>query len=162
MSRIYTEYFPSFLSKEIADYLYIELLNTVDWVDGIKGKKGVTRLAKTIKTPNDIESIGQIFLGILDYLKTNSKLNKITDLAIFGLYLNYYRNGYDHAPKHSHPGTCQIIISLGATRTLNVGTKSYSLNSGDMILFGSSMHEVPIESEVKDGRISIATFSKFV
>jgi hypothetical protein len=75
-----------------------------------------------------------------------------------GAYINYYRDGNDWAPSHSHPKQVQMIISLGTTRNLIVGTKTYILNSGDMIIFGSSTHQVHVEPEVTEGRISIATF----
>ena len=51
-----------------------------------------------------------------------------------------------------------MIISLGATRNLIVGDTTYTLNSGDVVIFGSSTHQVPIQQTVNDGRISIATF----
>jgi quercetin dioxygenase-like cupin family protein len=72
--------------------------------------------------------------------------------------LNRYRNGDDFTPSHSHPRQHQIVVSLGASRTLKVGAKNYRLSHGDVILFGSSAHEVPKEPECKSERISIAVF----
>ena len=51
-----------------------------------------------------------------------------------------------------------MIVSLGTTRNLIVGSKTYALHSGDVITFGGSTHKVPIQDEVSTGRISIATF----
>ena len=51
-----------------------------------------------------------------------------------------------------------MVISLGATRTLNVGKTAYQMHSGDLIMFGSDEHGVPREPQVLEGRISIATF----
>ena len=42
--------------------------------------------------------------------------------------------------------------------SLKIGTKNYNMSSGDVIIFGSSNHGVPIEEEVTEGRISIAVF----
>lgn len=64
-----------------------------------------------------------------------------------------------YTPNHTHPGTTQLIISLGCTRILNIGKKSYQMNSGDACIFGSSVHGVP-KDDSKDGRISIAVFMK--
>ena len=75
-----------------------------------------------------------------------------------GTYVNHYRNGQEWAPSHSHRGQVQMIVSLGTTRNLTVGSKTYPLHSGDVITFGSSTHQIPIQSEVNTGRISIATF----
>ena len=77
---------------------------------------------------------------------------------IMGIYINYYENGEMYAPNHSHKETYQFILSLGVTRTLNVGKKSYLMKNGDGIIFGSSIHGVPKDSSVNNGRISIATF----
>lgn len=51
-----------------------------------------------------------------------------------------------------------MIVSLGTTRNLLIGSKTYPLHSGDVITFGSSTHQIPIRSEVSTGRISLATF----
>jgi hypothetical protein len=74
-----------------------------------------------------------------------------------GVYLNYYRDGNDWTPNHSHKDTCQMIISLGGTRTLSVGKKPYPMSNGDVILFGHGMHGVPKE-DTQEARISIAVF----
>jgi hypothetical protein len=79
------------------------------------------------------------------------------------IYLNYYENGEiwttDH-PNHSHSGTHQLVISLGCPRTLQVTKKDYRMENGDAILFGSAIHGVPKEVNVKEERIGIATFMR--
>lgn len=82
------------------------------------------------------------------------KMSNIID----GIYLNYYRDGNDWAPSHSHPGETQLIISLGATRSLKIGTKTYEIGNGDVIVFGSSSHSIIQDPSITEGRISIATF----
>ncbi len=89
-----------------------------------------------------------------------AKLKQNDAYAIFGVYLNYYRGGNDYTPSHNHPGTHQLVISLGATRTLEVAKKSYQMTSGSAIIFGTSQHGVPKEVNIQGGRISIATFMK--
>jgi hypothetical protein len=75
-----------------------------------------------------------------------------------GLYLNYYKDGNDWTPNHTHPGTTQIIISLGATRTFQYGKKDIPSQNGDILIFGSGIHGVPKDPDVTNGRISIALF----
>ena len=76
------------------------------------------------------------------------------------IYVNYYKDGNMWTPNHSHKGTHQIVISLGATRQLKVGKKTFDMSSGSAIIFGGSIHGVPKQPDVKEGRISIATFMK--
>ncbi len=80
------------------------------------------------------------------------------NLLILEVYLNYYKNGDDYTPSHSHPKQIQCVISFGKTRTFILGKKKYRLGNGDVIFFGSSSHSIP-KSKTKRERISIATFS---
>jgi len=82
----------------------------------------------------------------------------VTSSGVYGIYLNYYRNGEDWTPNHSHPGMKQVVISLGATRLLTMGKSSYAMNNGDAIVFGSGIHGVPKDPTCTTGRISIALF----
>lgn len=121
----------------------------IEWEDGVKSKLGFTRKAKPLyygemKELDDIIDIALISLTDTQYV-------------IEGIYLNYYQNGDNFCPSHSHKGTHQLVISLGQTRTLKVGTKNYDMDSGSAIIFGSSSHSVPKDNSV-DGRISIAVF----
>jgi len=82
----------------------------------------------------------------------------ITQAIVYGIYLNYYRNGEDYTPNHSHPGQKQVIISLGASRVLTMGKRSFVMNNGDVIVFGSAIHGIPKDPNCQQGRISIAMF----
>ena len=143
------------LHMDTATELYDYLKNEVKWEDGIRSRKGFTRKAKSVDTES------KIFIELSGYLNiayeglTGSSLE--SDYFVLGIYLNYYENGEMYTPNHSHPGTQQLILSLGATRTLNVGKKSFNMSNGSAILFGSAVHGVKKE-KVNDGRISIATF----
>ena len=161
MPRITTKYYPGVIPKENADQYYQYLKNSVPWTDGIYSKRArkITRQAYSIDTDpsrsNRTEYDG-IIQGLIDYCVSRVK---VPDSYItLGAYINYYRDGNDWAPSHSHHKQVQMIISLGATRNLIVGDTTYTLNSGDVVIFGSSTHQVPIQQTVNDGRISIATF----
>lgn len=75
-----------------------------------------------------------------------------------GVYLNYYRDGNDWTPNHTHPGTTQLVLSLGATRGFVYGKSTYNVNNGDIVIFGATTHGVPKQPDIKEGRISIALF----
>lgn len=141
------------VDSEDATNLYNKLKNNIEWEDGIRSKKGFTRKAKTIfsidyyiKYPEIKECVDSV-LSLFD-----------EKYKVLGVYLNFYENGEMYTPNHTHPGTQQLVISLGSTRTLTINKKEFKMSNGSAILFGSSMHGVPKEPEVKDGRISIATF----
>lgn len=145
-----TQYVQGFFEPERATSLFEHLRTTVSWEDGIRSRKGFTRKAK----PLDIEENKRVHDFILEAVQNICS----HDYAILGVYLNYYVDGNMWTPSHSHPKQHQIVISLGATRKLIVGKKTFNMSNGDIILFGGSAHEVPKEPEIKDGRISIATF----
>ena len=151
-----TQYYPNLIESESSKNIYEYLLNNLEWQDGIYSRKykKMTRKSYLVNDTNEMDKfIEDIVIDIL------SKINKGENTyAMFGTYINYYRDGNDFLPSHSHPNTLQLVISLGATRTLYVGKKEYKIKSGDVILFGSSSHNIPIESEITEGRISIATF----
>lgn len=116
----------------------------------IRSRSGFTRKAKPMYPGMD---------PILDncIIKVLSTINN-TQSQIYGIYLNYYRNGEDWTPNHSHPGMKQIVISLGADRILTMASNRYNMSNGDVIVFGSSIHGVPKDPNCKTGRISIAMF----
>lgn len=131
------------------------MAENVTWVKGIRSKNGPTRLVKPIDLAQDddiSQTIKSVVISALDSIPLQY------NYAILGTYLNYYKDGSMYTPNHSHPKQHQLVISLGATRTLKIGQKEYKMANGDVILFGSSTHGVPIEPSVKEGRISIATF----
>lgn len=132
--------------------LFEFLENTIEWEEGIRSKTGFTRLAKSINL-EDYPKLTDIINTVI------TKFNISNNYLIYGVYLNYYKNGDMWTPNHTHPKTHQLIISLGETRKLIVGKKEIEMNSGDAVLFGSSIHGVPKEVN-KKGRISIATFMR--
>jgi hypothetical protein len=147
--RCITTFNQNVIDESVSDWFYEYLKNNIQWEEGVRSKKGFTRKAKSIE-PGTIPELDQI---------VNLALSKLTNQRyhILGLYINYYENGIMYTPAHSHPKTHQLVISLGATRTLTVGKKQYEMNKGSAIIFGSSTHSVP-KSDIKEGRISIATF----
>jgi len=153
MSKIIkTKHFKSIFTNEEATDIFKYLRDNVEWVDSFKSKGRVTRKAASynLKTDPNIEQI----------VKDTINRTKLTGLKIYGFYMNYYRNGNDFTPNHSHD-TKQIVLSFNeedGDRTLLVGKKEYHLNNGDIILFGKSSHGIPKEAN-KKGRISIAMFA---
>ena len=150
MTLIFT---PESLHTDIATFLFNSLKDEVKWENGIRSKKGFTR--KAFAVPQDSPLMEELMVYVTTVLE---KMETKCAYAMLGIYLNYYQNGEMYTPSHKHPGTHQLIISLGTTRTLKVGSKSYPMKNGDSILFDSQLHSVPKESSVVDGRISIATF----
>ena len=154
--RFRTQYYPGKVDVDTASNLYAILESETDWQTGIKSRGVETRKAYSCSTfliTSDIDlSVTTLVSDII------SKIDLGGDYAIAGIYLNYYRNGNDWTPNHRHSGTVQMIISLGATRTLDIASKSYVMENGDVIVFGSSLHGVKKDPSVTDGRISIAVF----
>jgi hypothetical protein len=121
------------------------------WQDGIRtAQGGFTRKACPLQVGQE-PVVDNLLLQALQTLNLSSS-------QIFGLYLNWYRDGNDYTPVHRHRGTRQLIISLGGTRVLSLGKKEYRLESGDIILFGQSLHGVKRDPTCMTGRISIAVF----
>lgn len=148
MARCSTTFTKNVINEDAAFALYYFLKNEINWQDGVKSKKGFTRKAKPLNF-GDIPEVDHVIKQALAI--TDVKYN------IFGIYLNYYKDGNMWTPNHTHKGTHQLVISLGASRTLQVGKKSYIMENGDAIIFGSSIHGVQKDNSV-NGRISIATF----
>jgi len=149
-------HFPSHLEDSRGTHLFQFLRENVTWEQGVRSRRGETRLAKSL---NFIE-----FLMLLDDFP--GELAQINELienysikkGCAGVYINYYRNGVDWTPNHTHPGTTQMVVSLGATRTFTYGKNHIASKNGDIFLFGSSVHGVPKEPNIAEERISIAFF----
>lgn len=153
-TRVFTQYYPSILDPNQSNQTYMYLRDNIQWEAGVPSRRtGFTRLAKSLNT-GDNKLVDDTLTEVL------KKLNLENKYFILGIYLNYYQDGTHHTPSHSHKGMTQLVVSLGASRTLKVGTKNYRLNNGDAIIFGSSAHSVPTEPNLLEGRISIATFMK--
>jgi hypothetical protein len=159
MSRITTEYFTGLLKTDVCTKLFEHLRDTIKWEEGIKSKKGHTRMAKNIDLYDNFVVL-DVVLQTLNAMKTVSK-NNLSNLVILGCYLNYYRNGNDWTPNHSHKGSVQIIISLGGERNLIIGKKTYPMKNGNVAIFGSAVHGIS-KTEKADPRISIALFCKCI
>jgi hypothetical protein len=153
--RTKTIFIEDAVNPDDAIYLYEKLKNGISWESGIKSKNGFTRKQKMLMIDDPL------FLNVLECIE-NTLLFFQEKYLLLGIYLNYYENGKDYTPNHSHKNTQQLIISLGATRTLTLGLKEYKMTNGSAIIFGSTDHGIPKEPEVKFGRISIATFMKRV
>lgn len=154
-----TTHFSAILDKDSADNAYKFIKENTKWKDGIFSQRK-QKMTRKGYSPNLIDFDVDMVDELISQLVANvlKKIDQENKYSVEGVYLNYYRDGNDFAPSHRHDGMIQLVISLGATRTLKVGTKEYKMNNGDAIIFGSSNHEVPVEENVKDGRISIATF----
>jgi alkylated DNA repair dioxygenase AlkB len=157
MSKQKTIHLSKCIDEIDANQLFEFLLKNVDWGDGITTKTGqLTRKQGIVTDELMFDMLSQIIQNSLEKLG-------IDDLPFFGIgtesiYLNYYRDGNDYTPSHRHSDSRQLVISLGATRALKVGTKMYNLENGDVIFFGSSAHSVPKDESVTTARISVAVF----
>lgn len=159
--KISTEHFSALMDATTATTIFEYLRDNVDWEDGIRSRSGPTRLAKSLSLNSD-ELVKSGVMNVLTSLSRQSKNSKaLSTMVLLGLYLNFYRNGDDWTPTHSHKGSMQIIISLGGTRTLQIGKKDYPMANGDVAFFGGANHGVPKQSDVEP-RISIALFCKAV
>ncbi len=157
MPVIRTTHHSGLLETDDATALYTRLQATIPWEDGIFSRRAgkVTRKAHAFTGDGLLDAEDEIQLIVMRILSLLG-----LSYEVEGIYVNYYRDGNDWAPAHSHAGQVQLVISLGATRQLKVGEKVYNLANGDVIVFGSSTHEVVRDPAVTAGRISIATFMK--
>jgi len=73
------------------------------------------------------------------------------------VFMNYYKDGQARTGTHRHDfWTC--LVSLGADRILTVDNQPILMRDGDLIIFGTQNHGVPVMPEVTDGRISLVIF----
>jgi len=100
-----TNFLKNVLDDHVATEMYNDLLNNIKWEDGIKSRKGFTRKAKSTRLGYD--------WGIdLAIYKALSQLAQYS-YHIGEIYLNYYEDGNSWTPNHTHPGSHQMVISLG-------------------------------------------------
>ena len=147
--RTKTQHYAALIDSSRATSIYSHLKDSVSWEEGVRSKSGFTRLAKAMQLGDD-QIIDELIVDVMNQIRYEG--------VLLGIYLNYYKDGTHYTPNHSHPGTQQIIISLGTTRTLTVGKTKYSMANGDVAIFGGSIHGVPKEPAVTQGRISVALF----
>ena len=148
------------LENELNETQCIKLFNylkeNVEWEEGVRSNKGFTRLARALSVEEFGEILCEISPSVYEVIFNNINKYSLRKECI-GVYLNYYKDGTQWCPNHTHKGTTQMIISLGATRTLKVGSKEYLSKNGDIIIFGASSHGI-VKEACEDGRISIALF----
>jgi hypothetical protein len=136
---------------------YYDFEHEIKWEDGIKTRHGdTTRKAKGLLVGENGKIDELIACGIICLQSVDADI--MQNLQIGGIYLNYYENGNMYTPNHKHDNTYQMVISLGETRKFIIDKKEMDVVNGDVILFGSQMHGIPKQPQVKDGRISIAVF----
>ncbi len=149
IQKIKTQHFKNLIPDDQAWCLYYTLKDQLPWADGIKGRKAVHYSMGMLPELDDL---------ILNCIKQTCLQKEGDQATILGVYINYYRDGNDHTPNHVHKLQKQLIISLGETRTLMISNKDYKMGNGDVAIFGSSIHGIPKEPLITNGRISIAVF----
>ena len=151
-----TLYKTDIIKEKDSKELYKFLKHNVDWGEGIKAKGRFHTRKQCVITENDTIIMKWIKPVITKAIKALTDEYTYKDLQF--IYLNYYKDGNDYTPAHSHKDSNQIVISLGAVRTLKIGNKEIEMENGSAVIFGTSVHSVPKEENVKRGRISIALF----
>jgi hypothetical protein len=154
---VVSEIHKSLIQTEIASFAFNYLKNTIEWQEGVKSKKGFTRYAKSLQLNEDVV-VDTLIFETIQKLSQYSENKFHEDIPLFGIYLNYYVDGNNWTPNHKHPGTTQIVISLGGTRKFTIGSKEYDVCNGDVALFGSQLHGIPKQQNAEP-RISIAFFT---
>jgi len=74
--------------------------------------------------------------------------------ARYTIKMNWYPDGASQVTDHRHDNWT-ILISLGAPRVLNVDYARVLMEDGDVILFGTQKHGVPVASPEQGGRLSL-------
>ena len=85
--------------------MFTILREILPWQEGIKSRKGFTRLACPINF-GDIPLVDQMIVSV-------AKNAGITINNALGIYVNYYKNGEMWTPNHAHKESNQVVISLG-------------------------------------------------
>jgi alkylated DNA repair dioxygenase AlkB len=162
-------YIKKFISIDVADALFEELLTTVNWEKFMYtvGDKEVEspRFMQIVNLDEDLED-----LPLLEILKKRieKKTHRTYDYAV----LNYYRNGRDyisyHADREVKPGSLVVSVSLGTKRKFVLKHKinnklkfEFMLGNGHILVLNeaaiktSFKHSVPKMTKVTGARISI-------
>lgn len=159
MSKVNTQHLQGIFPPDYSQLVYEYLLGGVKWHENVPSKDIYHTHLVATQDPNDADPF------LLDIIQFVYDTLKITHYSMKGIYLNYYASGQEGdqnlEQSHSPKSGLQVIISLGVTRTLRIGEKDYLLESGDVIVFDSSTYSVPIQPEIKEGRILISTFSTY-
>lgn len=72
----------------------------------------------------------------------------------FSTSFNWYPSGDAKVAPHRHDNWT-ISLSFGASRILTVDYQECLMDDGDLVIFGTQKHGVPLMPEVKEGRISL-------
>jgi len=74
--------------------------------------------------------------------------------ARYTIKMNWYPDGMAQVTDHRHDNWT-ILVSLGASRVLNVDYARVLMDDGDVILFGTQKHGVPVAAPSQGGRLSL-------
>lgn len=74
--------------------------------------------------------------------------------ARYTIKMNWYPDGMAQVTDHRHD-VWTILVSLGSPRVLNVDYARVLMDDGDVILFGTQKHGVPVAAPSQGGRLSL-------
>jgi len=150
-----------FLARKFVedDTLYSKCLQTFQWeqakvvrTDRKTGKKEATNR-------NARRQVAEYIRGVIP------ELDKVLDRAIeqfniparHHIILNWYCDGRAWTGAHRHD-CWTALLSLGCDRVLTIDNTNVVLEDGDLVVFGTQKHGVPMMINCKGGRISIPIF----
>lgn len=172
----------SFLSKEIADSYFADLLENINWTDtllNVEGKevKIKRKMAYAYDKIVDYKYANLKFIGSLwnDTLSSiRDSINNHLNDNYNSVLLNLYSNGKElinwHTDKEDVLGDINesviVTVNLGATRTfwfmdiVNGDKHSYKVENGDILIMekgcqATHLHAILPEKEVTEPRISL-------
>jgi len=157
---------------EKADIWFPKLQQELKWQEIMWGPTN-RKLPRLCCPDIHMTSIGQ---EIIVWLKNFFLANFNTNIEIFGIWGNHYRNGNDYLPLHRDQyGDLDVIsLSFGAKRKFDfvpskTGEKkiTYYLEHGDIIGFGNEMHKeykhgISKQTSVKTARINLTVFVRYI
>lgn len=174
-------FYPNFLSKEQADFLFKNLINNVDWNQehiNFMGKiSPIPRLTYWYSKENKEYVYSGIKVVPVPYPEIIKRLNILveekTGYEFNSVLLNLYRNGEDkvswHADDEKSLGNEINIasISIGAEREFQFKSKHNSNDKKEIMLTHGSLlvmhnpiqehwlHQIPIRKKIKEPRINL-------
>jgi alkylated DNA repair dioxygenase AlkB len=174
-------FYPNFLSKEQADFLFKNLMDNVDW-----NQEHINFMGKVSPIPRltywySKENKEYVYSGIkvlpVAYPETIKRLNKLVEeksgYEFNSVLLNLYRNGEDkvswHADDEKSLGSEINIasISIGAERDFQFKSKHNPEDKQEIILTHGSLlimhnpiqdhwlHQIPVRKKVSEPRINL-------
>lgn len=174
-------YFPAFLSKDVADSLFLELLENTPWQQDeitVYGKKHLQpRLTALYGNEGKPYSYSNITMQphhwTITLQKIKSLIENISNTNFTTVLLNYYRNGSDsngwHADNEKELGKNPVIasLSLGAERSFHLKhntdvnqKKNIILEDGSLLLMKGTTqhfwkHQIPKTTKTIGSRINL-------